>query len=91
MPTSSPLRTLHRTTFVRQAANLWRLKERVWQHVLAIIPLDPTFAICQSLPLPVCLLARAHRCHRFRGEATFGKEILVRQTFYGPRGQVRLE
>ena len=25
------LRTLHRSTFVRQAANLWRLKERLWQ------------------------------------------------------------
>ena len=30
------LRTLHRTTFVRQAANLWRLKERLWQWVLAV-------------------------------------------------------
>src|SRR5437879_850011 len=39
------LRALHRTTFVRQAANLWRLKERLWQHVLGQVPHDPTFAI----------------------------------------------
>ncbi len=32
------LSTLHRPTFVRQAANLWRLKERLWQHVLAQNP-----------------------------------------------------
>ncbi len=29
------LPTVHRTTFTRQAANLWRIKERIWQIVLA--------------------------------------------------------
>lgn len=85
------LRRLHRTTFVRQAANLWRLKERLWQHVLARIPHDPTFAIIDSFPLPVCQFARAYRCRRFRGDAAFGKDTLVRQTFYGMRVHVRLE
>src|SRR5690348_7262538 len=80
------LRTLHRTTFVRQAANLWRLKERLWQRVLARVPHDPTFAISDSFPLPVCQFApvpRAYRCRRFQGDAAFGKDTLVRQTFYG--------
>ncbi len=85
------LRTLHRTTFVRQAANLWRLKERLWQQVLDLIPHDPTFAIIDSFPLPVCQFARAYRCRRFRGEAAFGKDTLVRQTFCGMRVHVRLE
>ena len=84
------LHRLHRTTFVRQAANLWRLKERLWQHVLAQVPHDPTFAIIDSFPLPVCQFARAYRCRRFRGEAAFGKDTLVRQTFYGLRVHVRL-
>jgi hypothetical protein len=35
------------------------------------------------MPLPACLFARAHRCRRFRGEAAFGKDTLLRQTFYG--------
>jgi hypothetical protein len=85
------LRMLHRTTFVRQAANLWRLKERLWQGVLARVPHDPTFAIVDSFPLPVCQFARAYRCRRFRGDAAFGKDTLVRQTFYGLRLHVRLE
>lgn len=85
------LRTLHRTTFVRQAANLWRLKEWLWQHLLTQIPHDPTFAIIDSFPLPVCQFARASRCRRFRGAAAFGKDTLVRQTFYGLRVHVRLE
>jgi DDE family transposase len=85
------LRTLHRTTFVRQAANLWRLKERLWQRLLERIPHDPTLAIIDSFPLPVCQFARAYRCRRFRAEAAFGKDTLVRQTFYGMRVHVRLE
>jgi hypothetical protein len=52
------LRSLHRTTFVRQAANLWRLKELVWQEALEQLPHDPAVAIADSFPLPVCQFAR---------------------------------
>jgi hypothetical protein len=85
------LARLHRTTFVRQAANLWRLKERLWQEALSRVPHDEHFAIIDSFPVPVCQFARAHRCRRFRAEAAFGKDTLVRQTFYGVRVHVRLE
>ena len=81
---------VHRTTFTRQAANLWKVKERLWQELLALTPHDPTFAICDSMPLPACLFARAYRCKRFRGEAAFGKDTLLRQTFYGFRVHFRL-
>jgi hypothetical protein len=81
---------VHRTTFVRQAANLWAAKEWVWQRVLAQVPHDPTFALVDSFPLPVCQFARARRCRRFRGEAAFGKDLVIRQTFYGFRLHVRL-
>jgi Transposase DDE domain len=84
------LRRVHRTTFSRQAANLWKIKERLWQEFLALTPHDPTFAICDSMPLPACLFARAYRCKRFRGKAAFGKDTLLRQTFYGFRMHVRV-
>lgn len=80
----------HRTTFSRQAANLWKAKERLWQELLTLVPHDPTFAICDSMPLPACLFARAYRCKRFRGEAAFGKDTLLKQTFYGFRVHVRM-
>jgi hypothetical protein len=85
------LRTLHRTTFVRQAANLWHLRERLWQQVLERLPHDRAFAIIDSFPLPVYQFARAYRCRRFRREAAFGKDTLARQTVYGLRVHVRLE
>src|SRR5215207_1946702 len=81
---------VHRTTFARQAANLWKLKEHLWQELLSLTPHDPAFAICDSMPLPACLFARAYRCSRFKGEAAFGKDTLIRQTFYGFRVHVRI-
>lgn len=84
------LARVHRTTFVRQAANLWKVKELVWQRLLGSIRHNPAFALVDSFPLPVCQFARAYRCQRFRGEADFGKDSLSRQTFYGFRVHVRL-
>ena len=81
---------VHRTTFARQAANLWKAKERLWQGLLAETPHDPGFALADSFPLPVCLFARAYRCRRFRGEAAFGKDTLLRQIFYGFRVHARV-
>ncbi len=72
---------VHRTTFARQSANLWKAKESIWQELLSWTPHDPAFAPCDSMPLPACLFARAYRCRRFRGEATFGKDTLLKQTF----------
>ena len=81
---------ISRTTFVRQAANLWRVKEQVWQFLLSSIRYDPSLTIVDSFPLPVCRFARAHRCQRFRGEAAFGRDDVARQTFYGFRIHLRL-
>lgn len=82
---------LHRTTFVRQAANLWAVKERLWCAVRDdLLPYDPTVAIVDSFPVPVCQFARAYRCRRFRGEARYGKDHTARQTFYGFRLHARV-
>jgi Transposase DDE domain len=81
---------VHRTTFSRQAANLWKAKELLWQELLADAPHDPTFALADSFPLPACLFARAYRCSRFKGEAAFGKDTLLKQTFYGFRVHMRV-
>ena len=84
------LREVHRTTFARQSANLCKIKESIWQELLSSTPHDPAFALCDSMPLPACLFARAYRCRRFRGEAAFGKDTLLKQTFYGFRMHARV-
>jgi Transposase DDE domain len=81
---------VHRTTFTRQSANLSKVKERLWQELLLLAPHDPAFALVDSMPLPACLFARAYRCKRFRGEAAFGKDTVLKQTFYGFRMHVRV-
>jgi hypothetical protein len=60
---------LHRATFVRQAANLYRVKERLWRWIGEDIFFDPQFSIVDSLALHVCPFRRAPRCQRFGGEA----------------------
>jgi hypothetical protein len=56
------LLSIHRSTFVRQAANLWAVKERLWMLLRdGLIRHDELVGIIDSMPLPVCRFARAHR------------------------------
>jgi hypothetical protein len=85
------LSRLHRSTFVRQAANLWAVKERLWMTLRdQLIRHDERLGIIDSMPLPVCRFARAPWCVRFRGQASYGKDHADRQTFYGFRLHLRL-
>lgn len=84
------LRAVHRTTFARQAANLWRVKEALWQRLLEQTGCDPAWAMVDSFPVAVCRFARAPRSRRFRGEAGFGKDHTIKQTFYGFRLHARV-
>lgn len=81
----------HRTTFARQAANLWHLKELVWRRLVAeVAPADDRLHIVDSMPIPVCRFARAPFCQHLRGAARYGKNHADRQTFYGFRLHARL-
>jgi hypothetical protein len=81
---------VHRTTFTRQAANLWAVKHLLWQALLTQIAFDPEISTIDSFPVPVCRFARANRCRLFDGHAAFGHDELARQTFYGFRAHVRI-
>ncbi len=84
------LRTVHRTTFLRQAANLWAVKHALWQHLTTGTRHDAALVLIDSLPVPVCRFARAHRCRSFRGLAAFGYDPLAHQTYYGLRLHLRV-
>lgn len=84
------LRHIHRTTFTRQAANLWKLKQEMWQAIGQQIPQDRYLSIVDSFPVPVCRFARANRCRSFGGVAAYGYDEVARQTYFGLRAHVRL-
>jgi hypothetical protein len=65
---------VHRTTFVRQAANLWAVKAQLRQQLLGRIRLDPAISILDSFPVPVCRFGRAWRCRRLAELASFGRD-----------------
>lgn len=83
------LRRVHRTTFVRQAANLWAVKQRLQGHLAGWLTAgDPLWHV-DSMPVHACQFARASSCQRFGGQAAFGKDHVIRQTFYGFRLHLR--
>jgi len=79
---------IDRTTFVRQAANLWKIKDHLQSHLQSQIDGDPLVTITDSFPVPVCRFARAPRCKRLASEAAYGYDELARQTFYGLRAHL---
>lgn len=81
---------VHRTTFARQAANLWRVKEALWQRLLEPTGCDVGWAMADSFPLAVCRFARALRCRRFRGLAAYGRDHSAKATIYGFRLHARV-
>jgi Transposase DDE domain len=84
------LMTIHRTTFTRQMANLWKVKEQIWKHVLSHLRFDRQISVIDSFPVPVCRFARAYRCQNLRGLAAFGRDETARQTFLGLRAHLRI-
>ena len=56
------LRRIDRSTFARQAANLWARKGELWQAVSERVAHDPALSIVDSFPIPVCRFARAPEC-----------------------------
>lgn len=81
---------VHRTTFVRQAANLWSVKRALWQHVLEQVSMDREVSIIDSFPVPLCRFARANRCKLMPEAAAYGYDELTRQKYYGFRAHVRI-
>jgi len=84
------LRHVHRTTFARQAANLWAVFQQAHVEILRWLACDPALSIIDSFPLPLCRFARAYRCRRLRGTAAYGYDDVARQRYYGLRGHVRV-
>ena len=78
-----------RTTFARQAANLWRVKQLIQRRLADRLTAGTWSWLVDSLPIEACRFARATFCTRFAGVADYGYDHLVKRTFYGFRLHLR--
>jgi len=84
------LATVCRTPFARQAANLWAVKQLLQQRLARRLSAGEPVWLADSLPVEACKFARATFCQRFRGEADYGYDHLVKQRCYGFRLHLRV-
>jgi hypothetical protein len=89
---------VHRTTFARQAANLWAIKEEIWQWLLrdelGVVGGEESLLVIDSFPIPLCQKRRSYRCNlqvqdsegEGSGRARSGREPLGK--FLGMRAHV---
>jgi len=78
-----------RTTFVRQAANLWQMKQRIQRtFAISLGALDDSLHIIDGFPIPTCHFARARRGRLFKGEAGYGRCASKNEVYYGFKGHM---
>jgi hypothetical protein len=73
------LRDTDRSTFVRQSANLWRIKQLLLEHFAQRLPqqevgCDGPLWLIDSFPLRICRFKRAPSHKLFAGRAAYGKD-----------------
>jgi hypothetical protein len=87
-----------RTTFARQSANLWHVRQLLNERLAARLPPadeiepDEPLWLLDSFPLRVCRVVRAELSKLFRGVAAFGRDpaLAGRHCFYGFRVHLRI-
>lgn len=83
---------VHRTTFARQAANLWKVKEGIWldllEHKLFLAQdLEEPLLVIDSFPMAVCKKSRSYKCRVMRDLAERGRDTNLGK-FLGMRAHV---
>ena len=85
------LREVHRTTFSRQAAKLWKAKKLLWEALLGTrLEYDPKVSLVDSFAVPVSGFAKAPRHRSFAGSASRGYDAMAKAVFYGFEGHLRV-
>ena len=73
-----------RTSYVRQAANLWQVKTAIQQRLTVISgQADDPFQLIDTMPLPVCVYTRAKRDRCLKPDADFGYCAAKDMHYYG--------
>jgi hypothetical protein len=83
------LTSTNRTTVVRRAANLGRVKQALHARLADRLCPGPAAWLVDRLPLPACRFGRATVCRRYYGQADYGYDHADRRVFYGFRLHLR--
>lgn len=81
---------VHRTTFSRQAANLWKVKRLLWRELLGRVEHAEELSLVDSFAVPVCSFAKAPRHKSFAGIASRGYDAMRRAVFHGFDAHLRV-
>lgn len=78
-----------RETFIRQAAHLWAVKEKLQKYVAQKLgALEDEIHLFDGFPIPVCHFRRAGFSKIFRGEANYGYCATKHEHYYGFKGHL---
>jgi len=78
-----------RSSFVKQSANLWVVKERIQQYLAQELgAVKDSIHMVDGFPMPVCKITRAPRSHCFQGEASYSYCAAKDEYYYGFEGLV---
>lgn len=82
----------HRTTFLRQAANLWCYKQKIREELVAILlPAGSCISIIDGFPMPGCGFKRAYFSRLHKGEASYGYCAAKDMKYYGFKGHLLID
>ena len=81
-----------RSAFVRQAANLWYVKQELRSYLSKNLTSKSNMTrIIDGFPIPICNFKRAYFSKLFEGTASFGFCAAKNQTYYGFRGHLLID
>lgn len=81
-----------RTTFLRQAANLWAVKQEIRKGIAQkLLPFGSELSIIDGYPIPVCGFRRAHFSKLFKGNAEFGYCAAKDLRYFGFKGHLLID
>ncbi len=79
----------HRTQFVRQAANLWVVKQKLHQYLVRMLGAGRSdIHLVDGFPMDVCVRTRANRSKVYKGQAAYGYCASKKKSFYGFHGHL---
>lgn len=82
----------NRTTFLRQSANLWAIKQEIRRAlVIKQLPLGSNLSIIDGFPIPVCGFRRAYFSKLFKGNADYGYCAAKNLHYFGFKGHLLID